>query len=69
MPEEYDLNIMSVGCYFVDDLDHLVGGGQRRIGHLKAGDRVLTLSQDGQHLIEDEVTIVMHAALRTPNEY
>ncbi|CAF0848566.1 unnamed protein product [Adineta steineri] len=46
-----------------------VEGGRRRIGNVKPGDRVWTLSYDGQYLIEDEITIIVHAELNTPSLY
>ncbi|CAF0930202.1 unnamed protein product [Adineta steineri] len=46
-----------------------VEGGRRRIGNVKPGDRVWTLSYDGQYLIEDEITIIVHAELNTPTYF
>jgi hypothetical protein len=48
---------------------NLVEGGQRRIGSLKVGDRVWTLSNDGQHLIEDEIFCIPHAGPNIPSMY
>ncbi len=50
-----------IACYFGDDYVNLVEGGQRRISHLKPGDRVWTLSDDGQRMIEDEIMCIPHA--------
>ncbi|CAF0839268.1 unnamed protein product [Adineta steineri] len=47
----------------------MIEGGQRRIGNVKPGDRVWTLSYDGQYLIEDEITIIVHAELNTPTYF
>jgi hypothetical protein len=46
-----------------------VEGGRRRIGSLKVGDRVWTLIDDGEHLIEDEIFCIPHAAPNTPSIY
>ncbi|UJR24594.1 hypothetical protein I4U23_005969 [Adineta vaga] len=48
-------------CYYSNDYVKLTDGGYRRIGSLKSGDRVWTLTNDGQYLIEDEIIIVIHA--------
>ncbi len=36
---------------------------------LKVGDRVWTLSNDGQHLIEDEIFCIPHAGPNIPSMY
>ena len=48
------------GCYFGKDRVNLVDGGQRYIESLKVGDRVWSLSADGNSFIEDEIVLMMH---------
>ncbi|CAF0862856.1 unnamed protein product [Adineta steineri] len=60
-----DTTTTTPACYFGDDYVNLVHGGQRRIGSLEAGDRIWTLSQDGQHLFEDEIMVIPHAGSNT----
>jgi hypothetical protein len=42
---------------------NLVDGGQRSIKSLKVGDRIWSLSHDGNSLIEDEVVLMMYNGL------
>ncbi len=59
--------LLCIACYFGDDYVNLVQGGRRRIGSLQVGDRVWTLSNDGKHLIEDEIFCIPHAGPTTPS--
>lgn len=54
-----------LACYSGDDYAQLVGGGQRLIKNLQVGDRVWGLSNDGRHLIEDEIMCIPHAGPTT----
>ena len=56
-----------IACYFGEDLVNLVQGGQRKIRHLKAGDKIWSLSSDGHRWIEDEIMCVPHAGPNTPS--
>ncbi|CAF0895358.1 unnamed protein product [Adineta steineri] len=49
------------GCYFGGDFVNLVNGNYRRIDQLQVGDRIWSLANDGQTLIEDEMILMMHA--------
>ena len=53
------------GCFDGRDLVNLIDGGQRAIEHLNVGDRIWSLSSDGQTLIPDEIIMMMHNG---PNE-
>ncbi|CAF2080502.1 unnamed protein product [Rotaria magnacalcarata] len=53
------------GCYFGEDYVNLVEGGQRTIKNLLVGDRIWTLSNDGKHLIDDEIILMLHAEPKT----
>ncbi len=44
-------------------------GGRRCIKNLKVGDRVWTLSNDGKHLVEDEIYVIAHAVPNTLSLY
>ena len=68
---ERKLNIffLKIGCYFGNDYVNLVEGGRRQIKYLKVGDRVRTLSSNGQHIIEDEVFYIPHVAQTTSSMY
>jgi len=65
----YDFFCLSIACHFGVDYVNLVEGGKRRISNLKPGDRVWTLSEDGQQLIEDEVMYIPHAGPTTLSVY
>lgn len=60
---------MCVACYFGGDYVNLVEGGRRRIANLNVGDRIWTLSSDGQSLIEDEIFCIPHVETTTPSMY
>ncbi|CAF1021060.1 unnamed protein product [Adineta steineri] len=49
------------GCYFGGDFVNLVNGNYRRIDQLQVGDRIWSLANDGQTLIEDEMILMMHS--------
>lgn len=57
------------GCFDGKDLVNLVDGGQRAIEHLKVGDRIWSLSPDGQSLIPDEVIMMMHNGPDQPGHF
>ena len=49
------------GCFYGGDYVNLVDGGQRRVDGLQVGDRIWSLSNDGKHLVEDEIVLMLHA--------
>ncbi|UJR12604.1 hypothetical protein I4U23_016779 [Adineta vaga] len=59
----------TLSCYFGKDYVNLVEGGRRHISQLKVGDRVWTLSHDGEHIIEDEIMFIGHAVPNTPTYF
>lgn len=48
---------------------NLVEGGQRFIENLQVGDRIWSLSPDGQTLIPDEIIMMMHNGPKHPSIY
>ncbi len=46
---------------------NLVGGGQRSIENLKVGDRIWSISHDGNALIEDEILLMADNGPNTPS--
>ena len=46
-------------CFYGQDTVNLVQGGQRSIENLVVGDRIWSLSPDGQTLIPDEIIMMM----------
>jgi hypothetical protein len=47
-----------LACLYGKDQVNLIDGGQRSIQNLKVGDRVWSLSPDGDSLIEDEILLM-----------
>jgi hypothetical protein len=47
------------GCFYGKDQVNLVDGGTRQIEELKVGDRIWSLVHHGNHLIQDEIILMM----------
>lgn len=56
-------------CFYGQDMVNLVEGGQRFIENLQVGDRIWSLSPDGQTLIPDEIIMMMHNGPKHPSIY
>ena len=52
--------VASGGCFYGADEVTLVDGGRRAIEDLRVGDRVWSMSVDGQQWIKDEIVMMMH---------
>jgi hypothetical protein len=48
-----------VAVFMVKDQVNLVTGGTRRLEELKVGDRIWSLVHHGNHLIQDEIILMM----------
>lgn len=49
-------------CYYGGDYVTMTDGQQKRIDHLQIGDQIWSLSQNGHHLIQDEIILMMHTS-------
>ena len=55
--------VVAPSCHQGKDQVNLVGGGHRAIEHLKPGDRIWSLTPDGQTLIQDEIVMMMDSGI------
>ena len=59
---------LASGCFYGEDRVRLVDGGTRLIQDLQVGDRVWSLTSDGQECIEDEIIMIMHTGRHQTGE-
>ncbi len=51
--------MLAPSCFYGKDMVNLIDGGQRSIEELKVGDRIWSISPDGNYFIKDEIILMM----------